>query len=580
MIRPRDWFAASVGPGRSGRAAAVLAGGADGGAPDAWLELAAALAGDGLMDEGAVPALRQGLDLFPGHAGLRLALAEAEFQAGLDDAARLRLAPLLPGDCRAVVLSLHFDLALGLLRREALVDAAGLLLNHLPWDQPHEDFVALCRRGDHPDLGALFALQWIKHRGEARQPGLRAAETLMEAGDVGRASGFLLDLWRSWPPISDMIGDWTGLPPDDAAAEADVLGQVEHAFSLPDNELPVHPLPDCGRGLAGVPVLYLGAEPAGGLFTSNDMAEHFAAAAAAAGGNLTIRLDSVLADRPGPRCPDAEAARRRDAFVAELDRLRPEIVMYDVQVMPGGRTFTIEDLRRLKAQFGFRLLHVVRDGLKALDRQLQLWASVADGLLLFDPRSYVFSSPAHADIAARSLAIPVPALHPPFVPAAQPPTGGLVFVGSTFSPHRSCLLAGLAAADIGLEMVIGPARARIAPDHQAYARLLAAGRSVLNVAAHGTGEGGRLVTGRVWETIATGSLLVEQMHDGTASFFAPWRHFLPWSEPADIIRRWRVLARHEDLRARIAAEARAWALRHYGIDKVWRAIISHGLRLT
>jgi hypothetical protein len=571
----RDWFDSSLPPGCSARAAAVLD--RDGAAdePQWWLELGDALRRDGLIDGGAIPALTHALNHFPGHAGLTGMLAQAEFYAGRDDAARDRLATLAPVDPTAAVLRLKFDLATGMLRREELVEAAGQIINHLPWDQVHEDFVILCRQGGFPDLGVQFVSQWIEHRGNARRPYLCGGEMLLEMGNVASASRVLLDLWKRWDAVSEMIGDWTGIPPDDAAAESHVLGEIEHAFDIPETELPLHPLPDSGCDPAEVTVLYLGAERTGsGLAAVNDLAEHFKAAATAAGGHCTIWLESCLATAHDRRCSDAEAARRRDAFIAELERLRPDILLYDVQDMPGGRTFSVEALRDLKARFGFRLLYVVRDSLKVIDRQIRLWATVVDGLVLFDPRSYLFT--ASPPIGVPALAVPVPALHAPFTPSGEAPLHQLVFAGSTFGPHRSCLLAGLASADIGLEMVIGTDRARLTPDQDSYARLLASSRAVLNVAAHSTGDGGRLVTGRVWETIGAGSLLIEQLHEGTMAFFAPWRHFLPWSEPADIIRRWRVLSRHEDLRRRIATEARDWALRHYGIDRVWRAILGLG----
>jgi hypothetical protein len=547
--------------------------------PQSWLDLAKALARHGLLDGGAIAALAHGLSLFPDTDALVTALARYEFRAGLDDLARSRLTDLALHDAEAALLRLEIDLATGGIGRDDMARAAGLVINVTPWGELHEKFIRLCRDGAHHDLGVQLVSQWLQHRGATVWAYLRAGEMMLEAGETEAAIPVLLDLWQQRYLVCADIGAWTGVPTDDPADEAGVIAAIDHAFSIPESELPVHPLPDDGHDPAQVSVLYLGSETTGsGLTAQNDLAAHFKAAADATGGHCVVWLDGVLASPLGSRCLDAETRNRRQAFIAELDRVRPDILLFDVQALPGGRTFSIDEMTALKQRFGFRLLFVSRDSLKATHDLIQLWALVADGILVFDPNSYVFTDRAAADLGALSLAIPVPALYPPFAPSPRPAERQLLFVGSTAGPHRSYLLAGMAAADIGLEAIIGGRRRQLAPDRDAYARLLSSSRAVLNVAAHAHGDSGSLVTGRVWETIGAGSLLIEQLYEGSSRFFAPWRHFVPWNEPTDIIRRWRVLSRHEDLRRRIADEAHAWAHRHYGIDKVWRAIISHGLR--
>ncbi|OAN50774.1 glycosyltransferase family protein [Magnetospirillum moscoviense] len=572
------WYLAAFPSGTSGRTMRVMAAPGLADSPRTWCDLAENLYFDGLGEAGAIVALKAALALYPGDLDLVRALAETEYRTGAEAAARDRLAPLADQDAAAAILLLTFDRQQKRLDRAVLMRAADLVLNVAPWGAVHEDFIQLCRDGGVPELGVQFLSAWLTHRGMSLWPYLRAGELMLEAGELAGSARVLLDLWGRNPTATELVGPWTGIPDDDAATEARILDEIEHAFASPDEDLPVHPLPDCARDPADVTVLYLGAEQASsGVAAANDLAGHFAAAARAAGGRFIPWLDSTLsAVRIGP-CSDSELCRRKEAFLAELERVRPDILLCDSQTVPGLRFPTVPEIRELKARLGFKLVHVSRDSLRAVDNQMQLWADVADHILLFDPCAYVLRDPEHRDLAAKAFAIPVPAVHPPFVPSGRPPQHQLLFVGSTFAPHRSFLLAGLASADIGLELVIGEKRRQLAPDDGAYAGLLASSRAVLNVAAHAAGESGRLVTGRVWETIASGSLLVEQLHEGTARFFQPWRHFIPWSEPADIIKRWRVLSRHEDVRARIAAEAHGWAQRHYGVDKVWRAIIAHAL---
>jgi hypothetical protein len=81
------------------------------------------------------------------------------------------------------------------------------------------------------------------------------------------------------------------------------------------------------------------------------------------------------------------------------------------------------------------------------------------------------------------------------------PDLGITFVGSVVWRARYLLLSVLMTEGIGLTAVFGPHRAAQTPDTRAYARLLARSHAVLNVSRHSLKV--HLVTGRVWETIAT-----------------------------------------------------------------------------
>jgi hypothetical protein len=573
----QQWITAKIGSlgGPSIRRYAARAG-LDPDFPGTWLDLASSCADDGLLDLGAVAALDHALSRWPDDAVLRVRAALYEFLSGQDQAALARLAPLTEQDAAAAVLALRIEKANGGFQREEVARAADLVINLLPWGEPHDDFITFCRTSGLGELALQFLLQWIRHRGQDSYVRRRVGELMLELGYLPNASAVFQQEWALWPVVADLIGPWSGVPDVSAGDEAEVEAEIEHAFAIPESELVHHPLPDDGLDLAGVTVMYLGASKTGNA-VGNDIAQHFQAAAAAAGGHLHAWFDSSLCSVNEARIDDRQALARVDSFVAELERVKPDILLLDAQNQPTLRSMTEDMLLSLKRRLGFRLVLVVRDALLALDTQLRLRAAVADKLIVFDPCSYVFASD-QPDLARISLAIPVPALHAPFVPKSGHPQRQLTFVGSTHGQHRSFLLSVLATADIGLEMIVGPDRAVKVPTQDDFAALLADSRAVLNVAAHDVGVAGMLVTGRVWEAIGAGSLLVEQPYEGTMRFFTPWRHFLPWREPADIIRRWRVLSRRDDLRRKIADEAHAWACRHYGIDRVWRAVVTHAMR--
>jgi hypothetical protein len=99
---------------------------------------------------------------------------------------------------------------------------------------------------------------------------------------------------------------------------------------------------------------------------------------------------------------------------------------------------------------------------------------------------------------------------------------------------------------------------------------------VLNVSRHGPGQ--HLVTGRVWETVAAGALLIEQDNPATAHYFVPYRHYLPWRSIEEIVHLAHFIERRPDAIARIAGDAHAWASARYGADRFWSTLLDHALR--
>ncbi|RAU20799.1 hypothetical protein CU669_16120 [Paramagnetospirillum kuznetsovii] len=106
--------------------------------------------------------------------------------------------------------------------------------------------------------------------------------------------------------------------------------------------------------------------------------------------------------------------------------------------------------------------------------------------------------------------------------------------------------------------------------------MLTGASAILNISAHSPKD--HLITGRVWETLAAGALLVEQDNPSTAKFFPPYRHYLPWTNVEDIVHIAKFIKRRPDLARRVADEGHAWAKRHYGVTAFWTALLGHALR--
>lgn len=66
-----------------------------------------------------------------------------------------------------------------------------------------------------------------------------------------------------------------------------------------------------------------------------------------------------------------------------------------------------------------------------------------------------------------------------------------------------------------------------------YSRLIRESRAVLNLSARAA-PGVRVVTGRVQETIASKSLLIEEKNEGVACIFTPYAHYIPFDSKEEL----------------------------------------------
>ncbi|MBF0326264.1 MAG: glycosyltransferase [Alphaproteobacteria bacterium] len=528
-------------------------------APLAWRSLAHLARSGGMLDL-AIDTLERGLTEAPTDDGLLSDRACLATLVGDDDTARGLTARIAPGSpFRISPLLTAFEAG----THDDITELVTALGGRPQWDESHDRLVKACRQAGRAVEGAGFVAQWMGRHGIAPMALVRAGEALLEAGQPEASLRMLQPIWQAnEDSLAAMIGPCRppATPPDaiEARIERGLATPPKPPFALPGAET----TPDSAR------VLFVGAATNGGREVfPNDLAAHLAATADLAGGRLDLWLDDAAGKPLEVRAPDSAIAQRLAALAEHIERTRPDIVLLDCSWSPTGRGLSRDMVAGWKARFGFRLVCMFRDALKAAQSLMEYWAEISEGVLVFDPHS-----PSLPAMGGKGVAIPVPALHPPFAPGTN--DNGLLFVGGLAQPHRVMLLAALANRPLGLTLLIGAERKQRTASPADYAAELAKAGMVLNLAAHDQAE--RLVTGRVWESIACGALLLEQDGSGTEAFFTPWHHYLPWSHAGDIEGMCRVLERRPDLQDAIASRALAFARAHYGPDKVWRAVLAAG----
>lgn len=536
-----------------------------------WLRLIDCLRQLGCFDS-EVAACRHAVILFPQQSGFRLRLAQALHRIGGDEEALrviVGIPALDPYRADALVFRLTQFSTVDAVDGPLCDELEQLLLNSADWGLHHGSLVEmLIRRGLQPRAEAFF-LRW-------KENGTPSPDGLIDLGGAAMQLGHPEWARPLFTPVllaaaeleNSVLGRFLGhIPPYDQTIEATLLQRVEAAFALPDEALARQSLGQGGKPPPGLTVLYLSFEDRD---LPNDLAWHIQRSADKAGVALSLYQDSALVLPSRFRGDDQAVTARMNAFSAELGRQKPDVLILDCchPVIHRGITPTI--LNDLRQQHGFKLVVMMRDAHSYAMSEARLWLEVCDSLAVFDPCSPICQE----DTSGKVIPVPVFTMYLPYAPVAVPDRP-VTFIGSVVFLWRLALLSLLQTESVEFQAIIGESRLKEAPHMEAYLDLLRRAKAVLNIAVHTPSD--CLITGRVWETIAVGGLLMEQANPSIERFFTPYRHYLPWSNPEDIVHLIQFIEKFPEIRRRIADEAHGWAERHYGVKAFWDALLGHAL---
>ncbi|RAU22885.1 hypothetical protein CU669_05740 [Paramagnetospirillum kuznetsovii] len=515
-------------------------------------------------------ACRVMVSLEPMQPSFRLRLGQCLIRVGRQDEARRMLGGLV-GLPLIRIEALLLLAANGGLSSPQWDELEALLAEEGGWTGSHGAFIRGMVACGMPERAEAFMTQWTRRWTIAPTQIMEMGVIAMLLGQPLKARGFFDPLWKDASDAqAEMVGRFDGtVRPYDDEIEAALLSRIEAAFALDEENLARIVLPDHGPEALRVRVMMV---TFGDRALANDFAVHFRESARIAGVDFHLHADSALAVPREFQGSDAEVAERLAFFESELERLRPDVVVIDCVSPLILRGLNPGILMDLKLRLGFKVVCLMRDSHRYAMALLSAWAPVCDAMAA-DILSPVFG-PDHASFNHRVLPMVVPALHDAFL---RPHHSDLdmVFIGSVNFVARYALLSVLMTEDIGFSAIIGERRAKEAPDMEAYARILSRASAVLNISVHTPED--HLVTGRVWETIAAGSLLVEQDNPGTARFFQPYRHYLPWGSLEEIVHLAHFIKRQPRWAERIAAEAHGWATRWYGPKAIWGGLLGRAL---
>ena len=249
---------------------------------------------------------------------------------------------------------------------------------------------------------------------------------------------------------------------------------------------------------------------------------------------------------------------------------RPDIVIFDGNFIPHGKSIDREMIREMKRDLGFKLCTIIGD-LHDLQPQCRLdyWGKVSDLVVVGNSQTRHY-----ANFSNKGKVLISPFIIP-------------------FDEHR---FNRGTVRDIGLGFCGGKGRRR--DDFLSFAEqcgipttthfvddkkylnevefrdFLTRSKITFSNGYVGTIDGmpHSVITGRIAESILSGSLLVYESGSQIDDYFVPFVHYIPVDNIHDLVHSCRYLLNHEEKRAEMANEAYSFLTEHYSSKKFWNCV--------
>lgn len=259
-----------------------------------------------------------------------------------------------------------------------------------------------------------------------------------------------------------------------------------------------------------------------------------------------------------------DAYRRR--AIAAIERFRPDLVIVENNNPSDGRAFDAGFVREIKSRFDLAFCAVILDAHSRAKHaaKFEYWSRDADRIIYFEPGFQVADSE-----VGRAFLAPSICDETTFREAGKPRDIAVSFAGA-FKYSRACWLAAVANAAIGLHMPRNVGGRPMPPAD--YVNVMQRSRAALNFG--GREPGSYIVTGRPWEIMQCGTLLLEEEGSRLDSFFQPYVHYLPFSSASDLIDKCLFTERYPEHAGAVAARGAAFNAQWYGARRFWTRFLN------
>jgi len=311
-------------------------------------------------------------------------------------------------------------------------------------------------------------------------------------------------------------------------------------------------------------------------FIEADFKDHLLESAANAGAEVDV-FHTDRCSYPGPGF-DAELARTElEHLAAKVEAFRPDIVVFDGNYVPSQESLNPAYLQELKSRHGFRLIVFIGDAwgshwVPAGDR----WGEVSDVIFHFAPETPLEKE---GKFPAKLCWSGYPVNERNFYPG-DAKSLDISFVGTYVSRLRPFWLAIAlqVANELKLSHRLLPHKreAQVALTMDEYAAVLRQSRMVLNFSTRL--EPLKMMTGRTWQAMTSGVLLLEEENIYIAAYFVPFVHYIPFSNRNELAYAVRFFSLHPEWASRIGEAASAFCKEHYSSAAIWSRLVDAAYR--
>jgi hypothetical protein len=256
----------------------------------------------------------------------------------------------------------------------------------------------------------------------------------------------------------------------------------------------------------------------------------------------------------------------RHHVIAATERVRPDFVVIESNNPSDERAFSAEFVREIKARFDLAFCVIILDMHNRAKHagKFEYWSRDADRIIYFEPNFQV----ARSEIKRAFLA-PVICDETVFCDVETFRDLTVSFAGA-FKYARACWLAAAANAAIGLYMPRDVGHRPLLPGD--YVDVMRRSRAALNFG--GREPGNYIVTGRSWEIIHCGALLLEEQGSRLDNFFLPHVHYIPFSSANDLIDKCLFVQHYPEYAAAVATRGMTFNRQWYGARRFWTRFLN------
>lgn len=277
--------------------------------------------------------------------------------------------------------------------------------------------------------------------------------------------------------------------------------------------------------------------------------------------------DAILYPQFGQHRPPALRERAVEEFRETVERLRPEIVLFDGSFI-GADTFlnrkVVQSLRETAGASFFAYLH---DSYGSAWERAEYWTPEVAGTLIFDPASIPASTPLHPKL----IPTPLPIAATFTAPKDAVRDKFLAFSGDRRKYLREFWLAFASSSGVPFSFRMHERRDPNEYSLASYIKMLFSSKVVLNFTRRSPTFS--ISTGRIFEGICSGNVVLEEACAATNEFFSPFVHYVPFANVEELASYSNFLFDNEEYRKAIAEMGQDWIREHFSSAHFWALIL-------